>query len=185
MAEEKKFIGENALTYLKTLLKNKFATKVDKEFKTGSSSDYKVLSDNNLTDELVTKINNAGDSSFSGNYNDLTNKPDLSVYATTQNMNSAISTATTDMATKTYVTQQLANINKKQIVTSTTEMTDAKIVYLMANSGSGNNIYDEYLVIDGTPEKVGTTEVDLANYVQEDDLVEISNGEIDTIFADF
>lgn len=185
MADEKKFIGENALTYLKTLLKNKFATKVDKEFKTGSSSDYKVLSDNNLTDALVEKINNAGDSSFTGDYNDLTNKPDLSVYAETEDVNSAIATATTDMATKTYVTQQLANINKKQIVTSTTEMTDANTVYLMANSGFGNNVYDEYIVIDGTPEKVGTTEVDLTNYLQEDDLVEISNGEIDTIFADF
>ena len=185
MADEKKFIGENALTYIKTLFKNKFATKVDKEFKTGSSSDYKVLSDNNLTDDLVEKINNAGDSSFTGNYEDLSNKPDLSVYATTENMNTAISSATTDMATKTYVKQQLANINKKQIVSSTTEMTDANTVYLMANSGSGNNIYDEYLVIDGNPEKVGTTEVDLTNYVQEDDLVEITNGEIDEIFADF
>ena len=178
MANEKKFIGENALTYLKTLLKNKFATKVDKVEGMG-------LSHNDLTDELVTKINNAGDSSFTGNYNDLTNKPDLSVYATTENMNSAISGATTDMATKTYVTQQLANINKKQIVESTADMTDANTIYLMANSGSGNNVYDEYLVINGTPEKVGTTEIDLTNYVQEDDLVEITNGEIDTIFADF
>ena len=112
------------------------------------------LSHNDLTDELVTKINNAGDSSFTGNYNDLTNKPDLSIYATTENMNSAISGATTDMATKTYVTQQLANINKKQIVESTTEMTDANTIYLMANSGSGNNVYDEYLVINGNPEKL-------------------------------
>ena len=47
-------------------------------------------------------------------------------YQTSSEVQSAINTATNDMATKTYVTQQLANINKKQIVTSIEEMTDAK-----------------------------------------------------------
>lgn len=89
------------------------------------------------------------------------------------------------MATKTYVNQQLANINKKQVVSSTTEMTDANTIYLLANSGSENNIYDEYIVVDGKPEKVGTTEVDLTNYVKNSDLVKISNEEIDTAFTDF
>lgn len=103
---------------------------------------------------------------------------------TNTQMTQAISTATEDMATKTYVNQQLSNINKKQIVTSTTEMTDANTIYLIANKGSGNNIYDEYIVYNGKPEKVGTTEVDLTNYYKEGDLVGISNGDIDTIFAD-
>lgn len=220
MAEEKKFVGENALTYLKTLLKNKFAKKVDKEFKTGSQSDYKVLSDNNLTDELKQKILDAGDSSFSGQFSDLSGKPttiagygitDAKIegktvtlgsesvtvptnnnqlengagYQTSSEVQSAINTATNDMATKTYVTQQLANINKKQIVTSIEEMTDANIIYLMSSSEEEkNNIYDEYLVINGKPEKVGTTAVDLTNYLQTDDLVEIQNQKIDEIFAD-
>lgn len=297
MANQKKFLDKNGVLYIWTKLKALLGGKVDKEFKTGSQSQYKVLSDNNLTDELVTKINNAGDSSFSGNYGDLRSKPFINGhelasgensletlgiqaagdYATktelgnkvskedgkglstedyttaektklsgvqtgaqvnviesvkvngvaqgidgkavdiavptkvsqlsndskfqteaevtgkvnsavadkvnrTQ-MTSAISAATTDMATKTYVTQQLANINKKAIVTSTEEMTDANTVYLMANSGSENNIYDEYLVINGNPEKVGTTEVDLTGYVQDSDLVAITNQEIDTIVA--
>lgn len=52
-------------------------TYVKKEFKTGSDSAYKVLSDNNLTDELLQKLMNAGDSTFSGNYNDLLNIPTL------------------------------------------------------------------------------------------------------------
>lgn len=103
--------------------------------------------------------------------------------ATNTSVTSAINSAITDMATKTYVTQQLANINKKTVVTSTTQMTDANTIYLMANEGSGNNIYDEYIVVSGKPEKVGTTEVDLTNYVQESDLVAITNGEIDDILA--
>lgn len=165
---EKKFLDNNGLAHLWLLLKERF---MQKEHKTGSETEYKVLSDNNLTDELVTKINNAGDSSFSGNYEDLSNKPDLTVYAKTEEMNTAINNA-------------VANINKKQIVTATSEMTDANTIYLMAIAGSENNAYEEYILVNGTPEKVGTTEVDLSGYVQESDLIAITNAEIDTIFAD-
>lgn len=179
--EEKKYLDNNGLAHLGLLLKGKFT---QKEHKTGSETEYKVLSDNNLTDELVTKINNAGDSTFTGNYEDLTNKPDLTVFAKTTDMNTAISTATTDMATKTYVTEQLANINKKEIVTSIEEMTDSNTIYLMANSGTGNNSYDEYIVVNGTAEKIGTTEVDLSNYIQKSDLVAITNAEIDQILGE-
>ena len=296
MANQKKFLDQNGVLYVWTKLKALLGGKVDKEFKTGSQSQYKVLSDNNLTDELVTKINNAGDSSFSGNYGDLKGKPSINGhelasgentletlgiqaagdYATkaelgnkvdkeegkrlstedyttaektklsgvqtgaqvnviesvkvngvaqgvdgkavdiavptkvsqlsndskfqteaevtgkvnsavadkvsqTQ-MTSAISAATTDMATRTYVTQQLANINKKAVVTSTDEMTDENTIYLIANVGEEDNSYDEYIVYDGTPEKIGTTKVDLTNYVQDSDLIAITNGEIDEIF---
>ena len=296
MANQKKFLDQNGVLYVWTKLKALLGGKVDKEFKTGSQSQYKVLSDNNLTDELVTKINNAGDSSFSGNYGDLRSKPSINGhelasgensletlgiqaagdYATkaelgnkvskedgkglstedyttaektklsgvqtgaqvnviesvkvngvaqgvdgkavditvptkvsqlsndskfqteaevtgkvnsavadkvnqTQ-MTSAISAATTDMATRAYVTQQLANINKKAVVTSTEEMTDENTIYLMANVGEEDNSYDEYIVYEGTPEKIGTTKVDLTNYVQDSDLIAITNGEIDEIF---
>lgn len=75
---EKKYFGSNDLTTLLLKLKDYISTTVvKKEFKTGSSTDYKVLSDNNLTDDLVTKINKSGTSNFSGDYNDLTNKPSI------------------------------------------------------------------------------------------------------------
>ena len=118
--------------------------------------------------QVSTTVNNA-----------VSNRP------TTAQMTSAIQEATEGLATETYVTQQLANINKKQVVTSTTQMTDANTIYLMANEGGeANNIYDEYIVYNGKPEKIGTTEVDLTNYVQESELVAISNGDIDNIMAD-
>jgi len=95
-----------------------------------------------------------------------------------------IATATADMATKTYVAQQLANVNKKEVVTSIDEMTDSSTIYLMANNKDTNDIYDEYIVLsDGKVEKIGTTKVDLTNYVQTSDLVAITNAEIDTICA--
>ena len=74
---ESKFLDENGLLYYNQELKAEFDKKVDKEHKTNSESEYKVLSDNNLTDELVKKINDAGSSSFNGSYNALTDIPTL------------------------------------------------------------------------------------------------------------
>lgn len=162
--EDKKYLDNNGLAHLWLLLKAKFSNKVDKV-------DGMGLSHNDLTDELVTKINNAGDSSFSGNYEDLTNKPDLTVFAKTTDMNTAINNA-------------VANINKKEIVTAISEMTDANTIYLMENNGSGNNSYDEYIVVNGMAEKIGTTEVDLSGYIKESNLVAITNAEIDQILAE-
>lgn len=74
MATYKYFSYDNFL-YFYTKLKLKFQAinaelnnKVDKV-------EGKGLSTNDLTDALVEKINNAGDSTFTGDYDDLTNKP--------------------------------------------------------------------------------------------------------------
>lgn len=99
-------------------------------------------------------------------------------------VNSAISTATNDMATKTYVVNQLANINKKTVVTAVSQMVDTSTIYLMANDKGTNDEYDEYIVLEGGQvEKIGTTKVDLTNYVQESELSAITNAEIDQICA--
>lgn len=75
---EKKYFGSNDLTTLLLKLKDHLTTNyVSKSLKTGSTTDYKVLSDNNLTDDMVTKIQNAGTSNFSGSYNDLSDKPTI------------------------------------------------------------------------------------------------------------
>lgn len=50
------FVGQNGLIYILTLIKNTF---VKKAFKTGSKSEYKVLSDNDLTDELKKQYDGA------------------------------------------------------------------------------------------------------------------------------
>lgn len=70
-------------------------------------------------------------------------------------------------------------------------------IYLVPNSGSGKNVYDEYIwcVIAMLPggnggespvygyEKIGTTAIDLSGYVQESDLNEITTAEIDAMFV--
>ena len=57
------FLDKDGLIHFWAKIKEKF---VRKELKTGSQDTYKVLSDNNLTDALVKKINDAGTSSFDG-----------------------------------------------------------------------------------------------------------------------
>lgn len=58
-------------------------------------------------------------------------------------------------------------------------------IYLVPNSGSTPNIYDEYIWIASSSsfEKIGTTDVDLSGYVQSSEMVSITNAEIDTIVA--
>lgn len=72
--QENQFMDKNAVIYLwqkmKTYVGNIAAKKVDKV-------EGKGLSTNDLTDELLEKLNNAGDSSFTGIYGDLTGKPTI------------------------------------------------------------------------------------------------------------
>lgn len=205
---DKKFIDNNGLAHLWLLLKEKL---VRKELKTGSSTEYKVLSDNNLTDELVTKINNAGSSSFSGSYNDLTDKPDLTTYENdieSIKVNGTAQTITNKAVDITVPTNnnQLTNGAGYQTASQVSSAISSAIagvtqfdysivsslpstgtkgtIYLVSNSGTGTNIYDEYIYVNSAFEKIGTTEVNLSGYVKEENLVAITNAEIDEIFAE-
>ena len=55
----KKYPDYDTMLYFWSQLKALFAGKVDKDYKTGSTTEYKTLSDNNLTDTLLTKINDS------------------------------------------------------------------------------------------------------------------------------
>ena len=70
-----------------------------------------------------------------------------------------------------------------QIVETLPQTGAAGVIYLVSNSGTGANVYDEYIYTNGAFEKIGSTDTDLSGYVQEIDLVTITNGEIDTIVA--
>ena len=121
------FMDLDSLSHLWAKIKEKF---VAKEVKT-SGSGYKVLSDNNLTDALVEKINSAGTSTFDGTYGALTGKPSIDGHELTsgnqtsaslglasqswvtgqgyqngEQVQQAISTATSGMATQTWVQGQ-------------------------------------------------------------------------------
>ena len=72
-----------------------------------------------------------------------------------------------------------------QVVQSLPATGTKGVIYLMSNSGSAPNIYDEYIWLSASSsyEKIGTTDVDLSDYQKASELVAITNAEIDTIVA--
>lgn len=71
--------------------------------------------------------------------------------------------------TKEEVQSLISAINSVtlQKVDSLPNPGESNVIYLVPKSGSGNDIYDEYIYIDGKPEHIGSTQIDLSNYVQE------------------
>ena len=51
-----------------------------------------------------------------------------------------------------------------EVVQSLPSTGNTQTIYLVPNSGSAPNIYDEYIYVNSAWEKIGTTEVDLSNY---------------------
>lgn len=63
-----------------------------------------------------------------------------------------------------------------------------KFIYMVPNGETdGDDLYDEYMVMDGKLEPMGTTRVDLTGYLKEGDIVYASNEEVaamlDEVFA--
>lgn len=57
----------------------------------------------------------------------------------------------------------------------------SNIIYLVPNSGSGTNVYDEYIYISNSWEKLGTTEVDLTNYYDKTATDTLLSGKVDVV----
>lgn len=70
-----------------------------------------------------------------------------------------------------------------QVVTSLPATGTKGVIYLISNSGTGTNIYDEYIWVTNRFEKIGTTEIDLSNYYNTTNLLALTNQEIDTIIS--
>lgn len=170
----------------------------------------KGLSENDFTDALLTKLNGIEtgatkitvDSALSStSTNPLQNKAINTALGNKANLASptftgtptaptaAAGTKTTQIATTAFVDTAVTNAIGSitgisfEIVTSLPSTGAAGTIYLISNSGSGSNIYDEYIYVSNRFEKIGTTDVDLSSYWNTSNLVAITNAEIDTIVA--
>ena len=103
------------------------------------------------------------------NNNELTNG---AAYQTASDVQSAIAEAVGDITSFEF-----------QIVEDLPGKGENGVIYLISNSGTGQNIYDEYIWTGTAFEKIGTTDVDLTNYWSKTELVAIQNSEIDTIMG--
>lgn len=201
MANLKKFLDNNGLAHFWLLLKEKLNNKVDKETGKTLISDQEKQKLASLTNYTLPEATtdtlggikvgaglaiNSGVLSATGggtadsvDWSNVQNKPTKlsefqndSGFQTSQEVSQAISTAISNIQGISY-----------SIVEELPSSGEAGIIYLLSNDGTDSNIYDEYIWITNKFEKIGTTAVDLSGYLQEDDLVEITNEEIDTILA--
>ena len=137
--------------YLLTQLKNYETEIINKKYI--EKEDGKGLSSNDYTTEEKNKL--AG----LENYND----------TALSNRVKSVEDEIPNLATKTYVGEQIANSEhlKREIVTvlpSDEEASDNIIYMLKVESATGNDKYQEYMKIDGTVQMVGDTSVDLTDY---------------------
>ena len=153
-----------------------------------------VHTDNNFTTTLKDKLNGIATGA------EVNVQSDWAVTSTSsdafiKNKPTKVSDFTNDsnFQTQTQVTQAINDAIGQitglsfEIVQTLPATGTAGTIYLVPNSGSAPNIYDEYVWItsggSGSFEKIGTTDVDLSSYVQYSNLVAITNAEIDTIVA--
>ena len=96
---------------------------------------------------------------------------------------------TSVFTTKTYVDDAVGAITGMEfvIVDALPSTGEKGKIYLVANSGTGSNTYDEYIWVgEGASakfEKIGTTDIDLSNNWDQTNLEAITTAEIDTLFA--
>ena len=201
----RKFLDENGAVLLNEKLATKFGTKADKSEIPTKTSDLTndsnfvedasyVHTDNNYTNTEKTKLSNVASGAevnvintikVNGTAQTVTNKAvDISVptnnnqlangagYQNSAQVQSAIDAALADITGIDF-----------QVVQSLPATGVKGTIYLVSNSGTGTNVYDEYIYVNNSWEKIGSTSVDLSNYMQFSDMVALTNTELNTIFS--
>ena len=131
-----------------------------------SAETNKAIASVTITDGKITASTKV---TIPTNNNQLTNGAG---YQTASQVTSAINTALADITGISF-----------EVVTSLPSTGAAGTIYLISNSGTGTNIYDEYIYVNSKWEKIGTTDVDLSSYYNTSNLTAITNAEIGTIVA--
>lgn len=165
-----KYLSQDGVLYLMQRIKSRFV----------AQEEGKGLSTNDFTDELKQKVLDAGDSTFTGNYDDLNNKPFIPS-RTSDLANDAGFQTSADVAAAIGAAGHLSRV----IVTELSQpaMADEHEIYMLQEGESGSNRYTEWMVIEGVWEQIGSSEVDLSGYLKVSDMVAITNVEIDNIIA--
>lgn len=116
--------------------------------------------------------------------------------ADTSSIPTAVSDLTNDLdfqtgtEVATAIDEALAGITgiDFEIVQTLPQTGEKGVIYLVPqSSGSGSNIYDEYIWVTnsgvGSFEKIGSTDIDLSGYVQFTDIIYATNAEVDALFT--
>lgn len=176
MATERNLLDENGVLYFWQKIKSIFArqsdltalsSRVDGIISEGGEPNVIDTIQVNGTAQTVT--NKTVNIPVPTNNNQLTNGAG---YQTSTQVQSAINSAIAGITGIDF-----------QVVQSLPQTGAAGTIYLVSHGGTGSNIYDEYIYVNNAFEMIGTTAIDLSGYVQDSDLVAITNAEIDVIVA--
>lgn len=84
--------------------------------------------------------------------------------------------------TKNITLEQIINVTKanitilsKKVVTTLDDVTDENVLYLVPSSDKEGNVYNEYMLINGKPEQVGSQDIDLTGYAKTTDVEQMIN----------
>lgn len=148
----------------------------------------KGLSTHDLTDALLNKIQHAGDSSFSGNYEDLINKPDIAAEAMNafdaSDYKTTLETINSDYITSAGLAEVIAETGhiKFEFVDSLPETGVANTIYFCKENEAANE-YSEYVYNSDTWVKCGVRNVDFSGVWSKDELTATTNAELDVILG--
>ena len=151
----------------------------------------------NITQANITSWNNKSD--FSGNYNDLTNKPSINNVTLSGNKSlndlgiqpagNYITNTVNDLVnyytkTETFTKQEINNLisaittmDIQVVQTLPVQDISATTIYLVPKTTTEtNDAYDEYIYVSNAWEHIGSTEVDLTDYVKNTDYATAEKG---------
>ena len=93
-----------------------------------------------------------------------------------------------DLVSTTQVKKLISEARhmKKEIVSTKPSTGEENVIYLVGPKGSGNNIYEEWLYVNNSWEKIGDTDtkVDLTGYLKSSDIQAITTEEINQVMGD-
>lgn len=112
---------------------------------------------------------------------------DLDDYVTDDTFAEALATALANYPTKAEVNLAIAGATKREVVDElpSEEDGDPKVIYFVPVSGEPeeNNVKDEYMLINGKWEKIGTTRIDLSGYWSKEELRPMTTAELSAILS--
>ena len=104
-----------------------------------------------------------------------------SKFQTQSQVSAAISTAIGNVTSMEFVILKAGEYNSNGVPTVAGSV--GKIYLVPKTSSETANIYTEWIYANGAFEKIGDTAVDLSGYIQDSDMVPITNAQIDEIMA--
>lgn len=194
-----KYLDNNGLLYVWKKLKDTFAKKVDLDEVKNSIpknvTDFLDAENYALKSSVPTKVESLADA---GDYakkseipHNIEGMEGIEAYAKVTAIPKKVAELedAMDFVKKAELTEEVKGLigNIKSIEFSVVEELPASgekaTIYLVSNAKGDNDSYDEYIFVNGKFEKIGTTSVDLSDYMKTSDITSITNEEIDTLFV--